>query len=65
MANNYIPRPDTRFHAWQNNLATYVKGHLADLGLAAGVIRAGIWVKVGDPPPAPLPPAARHRKAKS
>ena|GEM_PF-6290308 len=40
MANDYIPRPDARFHAWQNNFVTYVNGHLADLALAAG-----------DPPP--------------
>lgn len=36
MANDYIPRRDARFHAWQNNVVTYVNGHLAGLGLAAG-----------------------------
>ncbi|MEE9213040.1 MAG: hypothetical protein V3U29_10340 [Phycisphaeraceae bacterium] len=29
------PRPDARFHAWQNNFVTYVNGHLPDWGLAA------------------------------
>ena len=38
MANDYIPRPDARFHAWQNNLVTYVNAHLAEMGLAAGDI---------------------------
>ena len=38
MANDYIPRPHARFHAWQNNFVTYVNGHLADLGLAAGAM---------------------------
>ena len=36
MANGYIPRPDARFHAWQNSFVTYINGHPADLGLAAG-----------------------------
>ncbi|MFH1748501.1 MAG: hypothetical protein ABIG44_15815 [Planctomycetota bacterium] len=40
MANDHIPRPDDRFLAWRNNFVTYLIGHLADLGLAAG-----------DPPP--------------
>ncbi len=40
MANDYIPRPDARFHAWQNNFVTYANGHPADSGLAPG-----------DPPP--------------
>ena len=35
MPNDYIPRPDARFPAWRNNFATYVNGHLADLGLEA------------------------------
>lgn len=35
MANGYIPRPDVRFHAWQNNFVTYANGHPADLGLGA------------------------------
>ncbi len=34
MANDYIPRPDARFHAWQNNFITYVNRHLADSWLA-------------------------------
>ena len=38
MANDYIPRPDARFHAWRNNFVTYVNGHPTDLGLAAGVM---------------------------
>jgi hypothetical protein len=38
MANDYIPRPDARFHAWRNNFVTYVNGHLSDSGLAAGDI---------------------------
>jgi hypothetical protein len=40
MANDYTPRPYAQFHAWQNNLVTYVNGHLADLGLAAGDVGA-------------------------
>ena len=36
MANDYIPRPDARFHARQNNFVTYVNGHLADLGTRPG-----------------------------
>jgi len=36
VANDYIPRPDARFHARRNNFATYVNGHPGDLGLAAG-----------------------------
>lgn len=35
MANGYIPRPDVRLHAWQNNFVTYANGHPADLGLGA------------------------------
>ncbi|MCK4340422.1 MAG: hypothetical protein KAY37_01700, partial [Phycisphaerae bacterium] len=35
MANDYIPRPDAQFHAWQNNFIVYVNNHLADLGLVA------------------------------
>ena len=34
MVNDYIPPPDARSHAWQNNFVTYVNGHLVDLGLA-------------------------------
>ena len=56
MANDYIPRPNARFHAWQNNVVTYVNGHLADLRLAAGAMGAEIWVKVGDPPLIPPTP---------
>jgi hypothetical protein len=33
---DYIPGGDAPFRAWQNNFITYVNGHLADLGLAAG-----------------------------
>ena len=36
MANDYIPRPNILFHAWQNNFVMCVNGHSADLGLAAG-----------------------------
>ena len=36
MANDYIPRPAAQFDAWQSNFVTYVNGHPADLGLAAG-----------------------------
>ena len=39
MANDYIPRPDAQLHAWQSSFVTYVNGHLADLGHAAGVRR--------------------------
>jgi len=64
MANDYIPRPDAQFHAWRNNFVTYVNGHLADLGLAVGVMGAKIcgWVawasrpRSCDPPPTPPPP---------
>ena len=38
MANDGIPRPDDRLRARQNNLVTYVTGHLADLGFAAVVM---------------------------
>jgi len=59
MANDYIPRPDARFHAWQSSFVTYVNGHLAGLGLAADVMGAEIWGRVAwasrprtcDPPP--------------
>ena len=50
MANDYIPRPDARFHAWQNNLVTYVNGHLADLGLAAGAMATEIRGRVACAP---------------
>jgi hypothetical protein len=46
MANDYIPRRDGQFHAWQHNFGTYVNGHPADWGLAAGVMGAEIWVRV-------------------
>ena len=55
MANDYIPRPDARLHAWRNNLVTYANGHLADLGLAAGAMVAEIW-GWGDAAPATPPP---------
>ena len=35
MANDYIPRPHARFHAYRNNLVTYVTDHPADSGLEA------------------------------
>ncbi|GAF82962.1 unnamed protein product [marine sediment metagenome] len=38
MANDYIPRPDAQFHAWRNNVGTYLNGHLADSGLATAVM---------------------------
>ena len=65
MANDHIPRPDARFHGWQNNFVTYVNGYLADWGLAAGVMGAEIWAWVawasrprscGPPPPRGWPP---------
>ena len=65
MANDYIPRPDAQFHAWRNNFATYVNGHLADWGLAAGVMGAKTRVKVGDTPPTPPPPGWPPQKTKS
>ncbi len=59
MANDDIPRPATQFPARRNNFAAYVNGHLADLGLAAGVMEAEIRGRVAwasrprscDPPP--------------
>ena len=36
MANDYITRPDARFHARRNNFVVCVNGHLADSELAAG-----------------------------
>jgi hypothetical protein len=36
MVKDYIPRPDARFDAWQNNFVTYVDGHLGDAELAGG-----------------------------
>ena len=65
MANDYIPRPDARFHAWQNNFVTYVNGHLAELGLATSAMGAEIWVTVGDPPPTPPPPGWPPQKTQS
>ena len=65
MANDHIPRPDARFHVWRNNFVTYVNGHLADLGLAAGVMGAEIRVKVGEPPPTPPPPGWPPQKTQS
>ncbi len=38
MANDYIPRPDARFHVRQNNFVTYVNGHPANLRPAGGAI---------------------------
>jgi len=38
MGNDYIPRLGARFHAWQSSFVTYVNGHPADWGLAAGVM---------------------------
>ncbi len=59
MANDHIPRPNARFHGWQSNFVTYVNGHLADSGLAAGVMGAETCGRVAwasrprscDPPP--------------
>ncbi len=61
MANDYIPRLDARFQAWQNNFAVCVNGHLADLGLAAVAMGAENWgtaarasrPRTCDPPPTP------------
>ncbi|MBU0637840.1 MAG: hypothetical protein KKB50_03170 [Planctomycetes bacterium] len=39
MVDHYVPRPDAQFNARQNNVVTCVNGHMADLGLAAGVMR--------------------------
>ncbi len=73
MANDYIPRPDAQFHAWRNNFATYVNGHLADLGLAAGAMGAEIWSRVAwasrarscDPPLTPPAPGCPPQKTHS
>ena len=64
MANDYIPHPDARLHAWQNNFVAHVHGPLADSTLAAGAMRAEIWVKVGDPPPTPSPPGWPPQKTR-
>ena len=72
MGNDYIPRLDARFHAWQNNFVTYVNGPLADLELAAGVMGAEIRGSVAwasrprsyDPPPTPPLPVGRLSKRK-
>ena len=56
MASDSIPRPAAQFHSRQNNFVTYVNGHLADLGLEAGVMVGEISGWVGDPPPTPPPP---------
>ena len=56
MPDDYIPRPNAQFHAWQNNFVTYVNDHLGDVRHAAGAIGAEIWVKIGNPPPT-LPPS--------
>ena len=73
MANDYIPHPHAQLHARRNNFATYVNGHLADLGLAAGAMGAEIWARVAwasrprsyDPPPTPPPPAWPPQKPQS
>ena len=44
MANDDAPRPDARFHTRRNSFVTYVNGHPADEGLAAGAIGAELWV---------------------
>ncbi len=62
MANDYIPRPDARFPARQNNFVTYVNDHLAHSGLAPGLMGAKIWVKVADPPPTRPPPGRPPQK---
>ena len=54
MANDYIPRPDARFHAWQDNLLVCVNGHLADWGPAPA-----------DPAPTPPPPRQATTKTQS
>ncbi len=36
MPNDYIPRPDARFHGWQNDFVTYFNRHPTDLRLALG-----------------------------
>jgi hypothetical protein len=73
MANDYIPRQDARFHARRNNFVTYVNGHLADWGLAGGVMGAEIrdrvaWVsrpRSCDPPPTPPDPGWPPQKTQS
>ena len=34
MANDYVPRGDADFNAWQANFVTYANANLANLGLA-------------------------------
>ena len=65
MANDYIPRPGARFHAWQSSFPTYVNGHVADSGLAARAMRTEIQVKVGDPAPTPPSPGWPGRETQS
>ena len=40
MANDYIPPPDARFDAWQNNFVTCINGYPADVGLVASDVVA-------------------------
>jgi len=75
MANNYIPRPHARFHAWQNNFVTYVNGHPAHLGHdAAGALGAQIWGRLAwasrprtcdQPPPDPGEAAFLERTSRA
>ena len=72
MADDYVPRPDARFRAWQSDFVTHVNGHLADSGLAAGMMEPEIWGRVAwasrprscDPSPTPFHPIGRTRKRK-
>ena len=59
MTNDYMPRPDARFHARQNNVVSYLNGHPADSKAAE------IWVKIGDPPPTPTRTGCPFRKTQS
>ncbi len=73
MADDYIPRPDARFRAWQSDFVTHVNGHLADSGPAAGMMEPEIWGRVAwasrprscDPLPTPPSPRWSPQKTKS
>lgn len=46
MTNDHIPRPAAEFHAWQTIFVACAKAHLADMGLAVGVMESDIRARL-------------------